>query len=70
MDTERCRRQSDEDAHQKIQWQDRRKKNNIIARDFVATTPNRKWGTDVTQINIGSTKLYLLPILDMFTNSY
>ena len=39
---------------------------NIIARDFVATAPNRKWATDVTQINIGSTKLYLSPILDMF----
>lgn len=39
---------------------------NIIARDFVATEPNRKWATDVTQINIGSVKLYLSPILDMF----
>ncbi len=39
---------------------------NIINRDFVATSPNRKWATDVTQINIGSTKLYLSPILDMY----
>lgn len=39
---------------------------NIIGRDFVATEPNRKWATDVTQINIGTTKLYLSPILDMF----
>lgn len=39
---------------------------NIIARDFVATSPNRKWATDVTQINIGSSKLYLSPILDMY----
>jgi len=39
---------------------------NIINRNFVATAPNRKWATDVTQINIGSTKLYLSPILDMF----
>ena len=39
---------------------------NIIARDFVATAPNRKWATEVTQINISSTKLYLSPILDMF----
>lgn len=39
---------------------------NIIARDFVATAPNLKWATDVTQINIGDTKLYLSPILDMF----
>lgn len=39
---------------------------NIINRNFVATAPNRKWATDITQINIGSTKLYLSPILDMF----
>ena len=39
---------------------------NIIARDFTAEAPNRKWATDVTQINIGSVKLYLSPILDMF----
>ena len=39
---------------------------NIINRDFVASAPNQKWATDVTQINIGSTKLYLSPILDMF----
>ena len=39
---------------------------NIIARDFAADAPNRKWATDVTQINICSTKLYLSPILDMF----
>ena len=30
-------------------------------------TPNRKWATNVTQINIGLVKLYLSPILDMFT---
>ena len=39
---------------------------NIIARDFAADAPNLKWATDVTQINIGGTKLYLSPILDMF----
>ena len=39
---------------------------NIINRDFAASAPNQKWATDVTQINIGSTKLYLSPILDMF----
>lgn len=39
---------------------------NIINRNFVATGPNRKWATDVTQINIGAAKLYLSPILDMF----
>ena len=35
---------------------------NVIARDFSADAPNRKWATDVTQINIGSVKLYLSPM--------
>ena len=39
---------------------------NLINRNFVAAAPNQKWATDVTQINIGNTKLYLSPILDMF----
>ena len=39
---------------------------NIINRDFVTETPNRKWTTAVTQVNIGSVKLYISPILDMF----
>lgn len=39
---------------------------NVIERNFVATAPNRKWATDVTQINIGRVKLYLSPIVDMF----
>ena len=39
---------------------------NIINRNFVADAPNRKWATDVTQIKIGSVKLYLSSILDMF----
>ena len=32
---------------------------NIINRNFTANASNQKWTTDVTQINIGSTKLYL-----------
>ena len=39
---------------------------NVIERDFTAAAPNRKWATDVTQINIGATKLYLSTILDMY----
>lgn len=39
---------------------------NLIARDFTASAPNRKWATDVTQISIGTTKLFLSPILDMY----
>lgn len=41
---------------------------NVIERDFSAADPNRKWATDVTQINIGDTKLYLSPILDMYNS--
>lgn len=39
---------------------------NITERDFTTTRPNQKWATDVTQKNIGVTKLYLSPILDMY----
>ncbi len=39
---------------------------NILGRDFVSDAPNRKWATDVTQINIGAEKLYLSPIVDMY----
>ena len=39
---------------------------NVLDRDFMATRPNQKWTTDVTQINIHDQKLYLSPILDMY----
>ncbi len=39
---------------------------NIINRNFASVAPNRKWATDVTQINIASEKLYLSPIIDMY----
>ena len=39
---------------------------NILNRNFGTTAPNRKWTTDVTQINIGVEKCYLSPILDMY----
>lgn len=39
---------------------------NVIARDFGAAAPNRKWATDVTQIKIGQAKLFLSPIIDMY----
>ena len=39
---------------------------NIVNRDFSTTGPNQKWTTDVTQINIGASKCYLSPILDMY----
>lgn len=39
---------------------------NIVNRDFSADKPYQKVTTDVTQINIGSSKIYLSPVLDMF----
>ena len=39
---------------------------NILQRDFVADAPNRKWTTDVTQVDIHGKKCYLSPILDMW----
>ena len=39
---------------------------NIIDRDFSADKPCQKLTTDVTQINIASSKIYLSPVLDMF----
>ncbi len=39
---------------------------NILNRDFTASLPNQKWGTDVTEVKIKDNKLYLSPILDMF----
>ena len=39
---------------------------NIINRDFLATAPNQKWSTDVTEVRIDDKKIYISPILDMF----
>lgn len=39
---------------------------NILQREFATEAPNRKWVTDVTQINIGGKKCYLSPVLDMY----
>lgn len=39
---------------------------NIISRDFNADRPNTKLSTDISQINIGETKLYLSAMIDMF----
>lgn len=39
---------------------------NILKRDFVATKPNEKWVTDVTEFHLFGEKLYLSPILDLF----
>ncbi|MBQ6574398.1 MAG: IS3 family transposase, partial [Bacteroidales bacterium] len=39
---------------------------NVIDRYFIATAPNQKWTTDVTEVKIKDKKMYLSPILDMF----
>ena len=39
---------------------------NILKRDFVATKPNEKWVTDITEFNLFGEKLYLSPVLDLF----
>ena len=41
---------------------------NIIARDFHADEPLKKWSTDVSQFSLSWGKCYLSPILDMATN--
>ena len=46
-------------------------RDNILARDFTAQTPNEKWLTDVTEFSVPgeSRKLYLSPIMDLYDNS-
>ncbi|MCA1055067.1 IS3 family transposase [Rossellomorea aquimaris] len=39
---------------------------NILERNFVATQPNEKWVTDVTEFHLFGEKLYLSPILDLY----
>jgi putative transposase len=39
---------------------------NILERRFDAKRPNRKWVTDVTEFRVGSQKLYLSPVLDLY----
>lgn len=39
---------------------------NLLERDFVATRPNEKWVTDVTEFSLSGQKIYLSPILDLY----
>ena len=39
---------------------------NQLNRHFVASRPNQKWVTDVTEFNIKGEKVYLSPILDLY----
>ena len=41
---------------------------NLLNRDFHAEKPNQKWVTDVTEFNLFGEKLYLSPILDLYSS--
>ncbi|CAM3877275.1 IS3 family transposase [Parendozoicomonas haliclonae] len=40
---------------------------NVLERDFTATRPDEKWVTDVTEFKVNDQKVYLSPIVDLFT---
>ena len=40
---------------------------NVLERDFHATKPDEKWVTDVTEFNVHQQKVYLSPVVDLFT---
>jgi putative transposase len=41
---------------------------NILNRQFKAESRHAKWVTDVTEFTVGSTKVYLSPVLDLHDN--
>ena len=41
---------------------------NLLKRDFHAEKPNQKWVTDVTEFSLFGKKLYLSPILDLYSS--
>ena len=41
---------------------------NLLKRDFATTAPNQKWVTDVTEFSLFGEKLYLSPILDLYSS--
>ena len=40
---------------------------NLLERDFEATEPNQKWVTDITEFSLFGQKLYLSPIIDLYS---
>ena len=40
---------------------------NLLARNFEAPAPNRKWVSDITYIKVGRTWLYLAAVLDLYS---
>lgn len=41
---------------------------NVLDRQFAAESRHTKWVTDVTEFNVGATKVYLSPVLDLHDN--
>ena len=41
---------------------------NLLQRNFYADKPNQKWVTDVTEFSLFGDKLYLSPILDLYSS--
>ena len=41
---------------------------NLLERDFSTKAPNEKWVTDVTEFSLFGQKLYLSPILDLYSS--
>ena len=41
---------------------------NLLKRDFRAERPNEKWVTDVTEFSLFGERLYLSPILDLYSS--
>ncbi|MFD4490907.1 IS3 family transposase [Lysinibacillus fusiformis] len=39
---------------------------NILSRKFIASKPNEKWVTDITEFHLFGEKIYLSPVLDLF----
>lgn len=40
---------------------------NLLERNFEATAPNQKWVTDVTEFGLFGEKIYLSPIMDLYS---
>ena len=40
---------------------------NVLKRDFKATRPDEKWVTDVTEFKVKDQRVYLSPVVDLFT---
>jgi transposase InsO family protein len=39
---------------------------NVLQRNFLASAPNQKWATDITEFNVNGHKLYLSACMDLY----